>query len=212
MREGQEQLTTAPVVDPSAQAAPADTSRLLTIPNVISVVRLACIPLFLWLLFGQEDRAAAAYLLAVLGATDWIDGYIARHFHQVSTLGKILDPTADRLLLAVGVVAILIDGSVPVVVGWLTIVREVAVAIVAISLAALGARRIDVTWFGKAGTFGMMVAYPLFLVSNSGVTWADTAEVLAWVAAVPGLVFGYISAVGYVPLGLRALREGRRAT
>jgi cardiolipin synthase len=209
MREAHEHLTTAPVIELSDQDAPADTSRVLTIPNVISLVRLACIPLFLWLLFAQDDRATAAYLLALLGATDWVDGYIARHFNQVSTLGKILDPTADRLLLAVGVVAILIDGSVPPVVGWLTIIREVAVAIVAIVLAALGARRIDVTWFGKAGTFGMMVAYPLFLVSNSGVTWADTAEVLAWVAAVPGLVFGYISAVGYVPLGIRALREGR---
>jgi cardiolipin synthase (CMP-forming) len=209
MREAHRELTTAPVVGPSNQDARSDTDRVLTVPNVISVVRLACIPLFLWLLFVQEDRAAAAYLLALLGATDWVDGYIARHFNQVSTLGKILDPTADRLLLAVGVIAILIDGSVPAVVGWLTIIRETAVAIVAISLAVLGARRIDVTWFGKAGTFGMMVAYPLFLVSNSDVTWADTAEVLAWVAAVPGLVFGYVSAAGYVPLGLRALREGR---
>ena len=209
MGEAHDQLTTAPVIPLSEQASPADTSRVLTVPNVISVVRLACIPLFLWLLFGQDDRAAAAYLLAVLGATDWVDGYIARHFNQVSTLGKILDPTADRLLLAVGVIAIMIDGSVPPVVGWLTIVREVAVAIVALALAALGARRIDVTWFGKAGTFGMMVAYPLFLVSNSDVTWADTAEVMAWVAVVPGLVFSYISAAGYVPLGLRALREGR---
>ena len=210
MREGRE-LTTSPVIRPDLQEAPDDTRRLLTVPNVITVVRLACIPVFLWLLFGRDDQATAAYLLAVLGTTDWIDGYIARHFNQVSALGKILDPTADRLLLAVGVVAILIDGSVPVVVAVLTIVREVGVAIVAISLAALGARRIDVTWFGKAGTFGMMVAYPLFLVSHGGVTWADTAEVLGWVAAVPGLVFGYISAVGYVPLGIRALREGRSA-
>lgn len=205
-------LTTSPLVDPEHQDAPADTGRILTIPNVISIVRLLCIPLFLWLLFGEEDRASAAYLLAVLGATDWVDGYIARHWNQVSTLGKILDPTADRLLLAVGVIAILVDGAVPVVVAVLTIVRESAVAIAALVLAAMGARRIDVTWFGKAGTFGMMVAYPLFLVSHDpGLGWADTAEVLAWVAAVPGLVFGYISAAGYIPLGRRALAEGKAA-
>jgi cardiolipin synthase len=183
--------------------------RILTIPNLISVVRLCCIPWFLYLLFGADDRHSAAWLLAVLGCTDWIDGYIARRWNQVSTVGKVLDPTADRLMLAVGVVAILIDGSVPVVVGILTIVREVVVAIAVVVLAALGARRIDVTWVGKAGAFGQMVAYPLFLVSNADVNWSDIAEVLAWVAIVPALVFAYWSAAVYVPLGRQALRDGR---
>jgi cardiolipin synthase len=183
--------------------------RILTIPNLISVVRLCCIPWFLYLLFGADDRHSAAWLLAVLGCTDWIDGYIARRWNQVSTVGKVLDPTADRLMLAVGVVAILIDGSVPVVVGILTIVREVVVAIAVVVLAALGARRIDVTWVGKAGAFGQMVAYPLFLVSNAGVNWSDIAEVLAWVAIVPALVFAYWSAAVYVPLARQALRDGR---
>jgi cardiolipin synthase len=90
--------------------AAAGEDRILTIPNIISVVRLLCVPVFLWLLFDQDNRVAAAGLLAVLGATDWIDGYIARHYDQVSALGKILDPVADRVLLIVGVVAILIDG------------------------------------------------------------------------------------------------------
>jgi cardiolipin synthase len=183
--------------------------RILTIPNLISVVRLCCIPWFLYLLFGADDRHSAAWLLAVLGCTDWIDGYIARRWNQVSTVGKVLDPTADRLMLAVGVVAILIDGSVPVVVGILTIVREVVVAIAVVVLAALGARRIDVTWVGKAGAFGQMVAYPLFLVSNADVNWSDIAEVLAWVAIVPALVFAYWSAAVYVPLARQALRDGR---
>ena len=183
--------------------------RVLTIPNLISVVRLACIPVFLWLLFGQDNRHAAAWLLAVLGCTDWVDGYIARRWHQVSTVGKVLDPTADRLLLAVGVVAILVDGSVPVVIGVLTIFREVTVGIAVVVLAAMGARRIDVTWAGKAGTFGQMVAYPLFLVSNAGVNWSDIARVLAWIVVVPALVFSYRSAFGYVPLARRALADGR---
>ena len=87
--------------------------RILTVPNLISFVRLLCIPWFLWLLFAQDNRHAAAWLLAVLGCTDWIDGYIARRWNQVSTVGKVLDPTADRLMLGVGVIAILVDGSVP---------------------------------------------------------------------------------------------------
>jgi cardiolipin synthase len=198
-----------PVAEPPPPA-PADASRILTIPNAISVVRLCCIPLFLWLLFGRDDRSSAAYLLAALGATDWVDGYVARRFHQVSTLGKILDPTADRLLLAVGVVAILVDGSVPVVIGVLTIVRETLVGGATVVLAALGARRIDVTWFGKAGTFGLLCAFPLFLASHApDISWADGAGALAWVCAVPGLVFGYVAAAGYVPLARRALAEGR---
>src|SRR5687767_2481532 len=183
--------------------------RVLTVPNLISVVRLFCIPLFLWLLFSQDDRHGAAWLLAVLGCTDWIDGWIARRWNQVSTVGKILDPTADRLMLAVGVIAILVDGSVPAVIGLLTIVREVAVGIAVVVLAAMGARRIDVTWAGKAGTFGQMVAYPLFLVANADVNWSDIAEVLAWVVIVPSLLIAYRAAAGYVPLAQEALREGR---
>jgi cardiolipin synthase len=183
--------------------------RILTIPNAISVVRLCCIPLFLWLLFGQDDRHAAAWLLAVLGATDWVDGYIARRWNQVSTVGKVLDPTADRLLLGVGVVAILVDGSVPLAIGILTIVREVSVAIAVLVLAAMGARRIDVTWSGKSGTFGQMVAYPLFLVSHADVGWADTARVIAWIVIVPSLVFAYKAMAEYVPLARQALAAGR---
>ena len=76
--------------------------RILTAPNVITLVRLLCIPIFLWLLFGVHRQTAAAVLLAVLGATDWVDGYVARRYGQVSTFGKVLDPTADRLLVGTG--------------------------------------------------------------------------------------------------------------
>ncbi len=85
-----------------------DESRILTVPNVITFVRLACLPLYLVILLGQDKRFAAALLLGALGATDWVDGYIARHFHQVSTLGKVLDPVADRLLFFVGIAGILL--------------------------------------------------------------------------------------------------------
>jgi cardiolipin synthase len=182
---------------------------VLTLPNVITLARLACLPVFLWLLFGKEDRAAAAALLAVLGITDWVDGYLARHMGQVSELGKILDPVADRLLFFVGAGGILIDGSVPAWFAVTVLVRETLVGGATIVLAMLGARRIDVTWFGKAGTFGLMVAFPLFLASHSDLSWADTAGVLAWVAGIPGLALSLYAAVLYVPIARRALREGR---
>lgn len=196
------------MVDQVATVAGED--RRLTVPNLISVVRLACIPLFLWLLFGQEERYAAAWLLGGLGATDWIDGYIARHFNQVSNLGKVLDPVADRLLLGVGVVAILVDGSVPAVVGWAVIVREALISVVAMGLAAMGAARINVTWVGKAGTFCNLFAFPFFLAGNSDVSWHRTAHWLGWTFAVPGLLLSYYALATYVPIARRALREGRR--
>ena len=183
--------------------------RVLTIPNVISIVRLMCVPIFLWLLFGRDDEFAAALLLAVLGATDWIDGFIARRYHQVSNLGKILDPVADRILLLTAIVAIVVSGAVPLWVALLAIARESLVALAAIGLGILGARRIDVTWVGKAGTFGLMFAFPLFLASHSDVSWADTARVLAWICVIPGLVLAWYSAALYVPIARRALEEGR---
>jgi cardiolipin synthase (CMP-forming) len=194
-------------VDPDAVA----TDRILTVPNVITVVRLAMLPVFLWLLFAQEDRAKAAALLAVLGATDFLDGYIARHFHQVSEIGKVLDPVADRLLFFVGVGAILVDGSVPVWFAVAVLVREVLVAGSTLALAAMGARRIDVTWYGKAYTLCLMVAFPLFLASESTVGWADTAEVLAWGFGLPGLALSWYSAALYIPRAREALAEGRTA-
>jgi cardiolipin synthase len=197
--------------DGSASETTETSDRLLTLPNVVTVVRLACLPLFLWLLFGAEDRLAASLLLAALGITDWIDGYLARHLHQTSELGKILDPVADRLLFFVGAGGILIDGSVPTWFAVTVLARELLVGGATVLLAALGAKRIDVTWFGKAGTFGLMVAFPFFLASESTLSWADTAYDLAWVAGIPGLALSLYAAALYVPLARSALSEGRAA-
>ncbi len=183
--------------------------RILTVPNAITAVRLACLPLFLWLLFAQDDRVWAASVLGALGATDWVDGFLARRWNQVSTLGKVLDPVADRLLFFVGGAAIIIDGSIPIWVAVLVLTREVLVSMATVVLALAGAKRIDVTWWGKAGTFCVMFAFPMFLASEGQLFWRDEARALAWGFVIPGLVFGYIALALYVPLGLRALREGR---
>jgi cardiolipin synthase len=186
-------------------------SRIVTLPNVISLARLACAPIFVWLL-ADDELVAAAALLAVLGASDWVDGWIARRFDQGSDVGKVLDPVADRILLLVGAIALLVQGSVPVVVGVLVLAREVAISVAVLALAAAGARRIDVQWVGKAGTLALMFAFPLFL-------WADTLHgtvhdlvlAAAWFMAVSGLAFSYYAALTYVPLAREALRAGHRA-
>jgi cardiolipin synthase len=183
--------------------------RVLTIPNVVTAARLAAIPVFLWLLFGAHDRVAAAVLLAVLGATDWVDGWLARRLGQVSTLGKVLDPVADRVLLGVGVTAIIVDGSVPLWLGAAVLAREALVSVAVVSLAALGAARIDVVWVGKAGTFGLMVAFPLFLVAGPSASWSNPALVAAWVCAVPALILSWYAAASYIPLARGALARGR---
>jgi cardiolipin synthase len=202
------------MADVTVSDAEAGEDRVLTLPNLVTLVRLLCIPVFLWLLFGRDARAGAAILLGFLGATDWVDGYLARHLHQVSSLGKAFDPLVDRLLLIVGVVSIIVADGCPRWFGIVVVVREVLLSTWVLSIMALGAERMDVTWFGKAGTFGMMVAFPSFLIASdtgvsSGVT--TTFEVIAWCAAIPGLVFSMIAFVGYFPMGLRALREGRAA-
>src|SRR5215212_6342193 len=92
----------APLVTDAASAH-LSSHRFVTAPNLFTLVRLCCIPLFLYLLFGLDHRAGAAWLLGGLGATDWVDGWLARRLHQTSEFGKVFDPTADRLLFIVGI-------------------------------------------------------------------------------------------------------------
>jgi cardiolipin synthase len=194
--------------DPSA-IGPAASDRILTVPNALTLGRLLCLPLFLWLLLGRHDRAWAAILLAALGATDWCDGYIARRFHQESELGRVLDPTVDRLLFLVGVGAIVADGSAPRWLCALVLGRELTVALITVTITSLGARPVRVTWFGKAGTFLLMFAFPWFLGGASTLSTAPLFERLAWAAVVPGLLFSYYAAFAYGPQWRENLREAR---
>ena len=185
--------------------------RLLTVPNVITMARLVCIPVFLWLLFGLHRQIAASILLAVLGASDWVDGYVARHFGQVSTVGKVLDPLADRLLVGTAVISIMVYGAVPLWFGLATLAREVLVSVMVVLLAALGAARIDVLWVGKAGTFGLMFAYPAFLLGDGNATWQEPIRAIAWITGLVGLALAWWAAGSYIAPARRALRQGRSA-
>ncbi len=185
--------------------------KILTVPNFISLLRLAGVPVFLWLLFSQDQRYAAAWLWGVLGATDWVDGWWARKFNVVSEFGKLIDPVTDRVVLITGILSVGVDGSVP---WWLVgaaLARELLVAVAGLVLGALGARRLDVTWWGKVATFGLYFAFPFLLAGASDVSIADWFRWAGWIIAVPSLVYSYLSAAQYVPMARVALREGRSA-
>jgi cardiolipin synthase len=202
-------------VAPSEHAPlPPGRDRVLTVPNVLTAIRLLCLPVFLWLLFGQDNPAGAAALLAVLGATDWCDGYIARHFDQESDLGRLLDPTVDRILFLVGVGGIAVVGAAPLWLCLIVLAREIVVAATTVTLTALGAEPVRVTWFGKAGTCFLMFAFPLFLAGSSDVFLAPLFTFAAWATALPGVALSYYAAAAYIPTwraNLRAARARRQA-
>ena len=178
-----------------------------TIPNAFTLLRLLCLPLFLYVLFGLENRAAAALLLGALGATDWVDGYLARRLGQVSEFGKVFDPTVDRLMFVVAITAIIIDGSIPVWFAVAVLVREILVGLMmAVATFVYHMPRIDVTWWGKTATFLLMFAVPGFLLGNSDIAGAEFFEALAWILGIPGLVLSWWTGFAYIPQVLRAVR------
>ena len=129
--------------------------------------------------------------------------------HQLTDLGKILDPTADRLLLLVAAFSLIVEGSVPWWFAVMALIREGLVGLGALVLAALGARRIEVTWWGKTATFSLLWAFPCFLAGQSTAFAHEWFAVAAWIFGVPGLVIAWWSAAGYLPEARRALRDGR---
>lgn len=189
---------------------------LWTWPNVVTTIRLLLLPVFLWLLFSTNHRALAAWLLAFLGATDWIDGYLARALHQVSNIGKVLDPVADRLLVMVALLSVAAAAGVPWWFAIATLVRELIVSILTLVLAALGAARINVLWWGKVSTFALMTCYPMFLLTTNPhhralSTWQHDVRDATWVIGVMGLTLAWIVLFGYIKPALSALRAGRQA-
>ena len=185
--------------------------RIWTIPNAITLIRLLCLPVFLYLLFVRENRAAAALLLGVLGATDWVDGYVARRFDQTSEFGKIFDPTVDRVLFIVALTAIIVDGSIPVWFAVVVLAREILVgAMMVVATLFLGVEPVSVTWLGKTATFLLMLAVPGFLLGASDFPGADLFQLAAWIVGVPGLVLSVWTGLAYIPVvrdGLATARE-----
>jgi cardiolipin synthase len=185
------------------QVSPSD---LLTWPNLFTLARLACIPVFVWLVLGREHRAAAAWLLAALGSTDWVDGWMARRFDQETDFGAMFDPVVDRLLFLVAVPTLVIDGSAPWAVAAALLLREALVATLAVIVGLRGGDRLIVTWEGKTGTFLLMFAFPMFLGAASTLSYAPVLAWLAWIFALPGLGYSWYSLLfQYLPTARRDL-------
>jgi cardiolipin synthase len=187
--------------------------RIWTVPNALTALRLACLPVFVSLLAKPEGkgRAAAAFLLGGLGITDSLDGYVARRFHQVSSLGKMADPLVDRALVLTATGGALVVGAIPPWFVGVVLAREAVVAGGGAVLALSGGARLEVSRAGKIGAFGMMVALPLFILGSSSSRWRGEARTLGWVAAGWGQVFAWGAAAGYVPQAVAAFSERHRA-
>lgn len=161
---------------------------LWNVPNVISLIRLALIPWFIWLV-ATAEYGWAGVLLGVIGSTDWLDGYLARRLGQVTEIGKFLDPLADRLAVAVAVIAGLITGVLPIWFAVALIVRETLIGVGALYGWTKGVSKIDVRYLGKAATLLLYIAMTLFYVGvGFDLSWSIVA---AWLTGIPGLVMYY---------------------
>ena len=187
------------------------TDQVLTAPNLITLLRLLCLPIFLWLLFSVEDKAGAAWLLGALGSTDWVDGWVARKLGQQSSFGAVFDPTVDRGMFIVAVLAIVIDQSMPLWFAVAVLIREISVAAAMVIATAFGMQRFSVSIWGKRYTFLLMFAVPLMLLAADDGRGADLVSLVAWAFAIPGIILSYSTALAYIPEIRRNLRLGREA-
>jgi cardiolipin synthase (CMP-forming) len=181
--------------------------RVLTVPNVITAIRLAGLPLFAWLVLGPQRLFLAFCVLTVIATTDWFDGYIARRFDQVSRIGKLVDPLVDRLLLATAVITLLIAGLIPWPLVALILVRDVLV--LGASLVWFGGvPPIAVSNTGKLATALLMIGVPGFLLA--GIDWPGSAVIAAgaWISTIAGITAYYLAGYRYGRVAL-AIRRAR---
>lgn len=196
------------------QETAVQTDRVLTVPNALSALRLLGVPVFLWLILGPEADGAAVLLLMVSGFTDYLDGMIARRWHQISRLGQLLDPLADRLYILATLLGLGLRGIVPWWLVGLLVGRDLLLAATLPVLRRLGRGPLEVHYLGKAATFNLLYAFPLLLLGDSPGTLATVARVLGWAFAIWGT--GLYWWAGLVYLGqvrdlVNADRRGRGA-
>jgi len=164
----------------------ARSSHVLTIPNVLSGLRLAGVPLFLWLVLGPQADGWALLVLALSGVTDYLDGYLARRLGQTSRLGEVLDPVADRLYILAVVVGLAWRDIIPWWLALLLPARDLFLWGLVPILRTRGYSALPVHFLGKAATANLLYAFPLLLLGDGDGVVATLAEVFGWAFAIWG--------------------------
>ena len=183
--------------------------RILTVPNALSFVRILLIPLFVTLLTGEGTRLAGFVLMGAVLSTDWVDGVIARRTGQVTELGKVLDPVADRLAVITALVTLVVLRLFPLWAAGIVVARDLALLAGGLYLFRKGIR-IDVRMIGKYATFVLMWAIPLIAWGNADLPIDDLAAVMGWVWFPVGVAEYYAAAVAYAG-DARAALQARSA-
>jgi cardiolipin synthase len=158
-----------------------------TLPNIISMVRLAGVPLFLWLVLGPEADVWALVVLMLSGVTDWLDGYLARRLDQMSKLGEILDPVADRLYILAAVIGLAFRDIIPWWVAVILPARDIFLWGLVPFLRTRGYSALPVHYLGKAATAALLYAFPLLFLGDGTGTVATMAQVFGWAFAIWGM-------------------------
>jgi len=182
--------------------------RVLTIPNLISVARLAGVPVFLWLVLGRHSPTRdwwAVGLLIAAGASDWLDGKIARALNQQSRLGQMLDPAADRLYIVATVIALAVRAIIPWWLVGLLAARELLMAVVLAVLRRRGWGALAVSFVGKTATLCLLYAFPLLFLGSHVAVYAETARVAGWTFVIWGSALYWWAALLYVVQARRLL-------
>lgn len=192
-----------------AEQTEVQTDRVLTIPNLLSALRLLGVPLFLWLVLVKEADGWAVLVLALSGFTDYLDGHLARRWNQISRVGQLLDPLADRLYVLTTVVALTIREIIPLWFAALLIGRDVLMVLFVPFLRRVGLKALPVHFLGKAGTACLLYALPLLLLGDGDSTLALLARVFGWAFGIWGVVLYWWAGVLYA-VQLRRITRAHR--
>jgi len=190
----------------------AVSHRVLTIPNVISIIRLAGVPLFLWLVLVPEADGWALAVLFVSGVSDYADGYLARRLNQTSKVGEILDPVADRLYILSTVIGLAARGIIPWWLALLLPARDAFLWCLVPFLRTRGYSALPVHFLGKAATFNLLYAFPLLLLGDGDSVAATLAKVFGWAFAIWGICLYWWAGVLYAWQVRRLLATTERRT
>jgi cardiolipin synthase len=184
--------------------APED--RILTIPNALSVLRLALIPVFLWLVLAEQADLAGVAVLTISGITDWADGVIARRTGQTTRLGRLLDPLVDRLTIAATLIGLALRDLVPWWLVGLLAARELLLLALVPALRRRGLIALPVHYLGKAATFALYWGFPFVLVGAGTADWEQVLGALGWAFVIWGTALYWYAALLYLDQARRVLR------